>query len=177
VKRYIVSGAPGAGKTVLIRELEWRGHAVVEEAATDFIALMQERGIERPWEAPGFIEGITQLQVQRVAGAVIGAVQFHDRSVVCTLALARYLGVAVPEMLERAVEAALAEGRFERRVLFVGLLGFIKPTEARRINLAESIQFEAVHWEVYEQFGFELVPIPAAGIAERIAMIEAAVRP
>ena len=39
--RYILTGAPGAWKTVLLRALERAGHAVVEEAATDLIALAQ----------------------------------------------------------------------------------------------------------------------------------------
>jgi predicted ATPase len=33
MKRYVVTGAPGAGKTAIIRELEMDGFSVVEEAA------------------------------------------------------------------------------------------------------------------------------------------------
>ncbi|MBM0260113.1 AAA family ATPase, partial [Micromonospora sp. 4G55] len=36
---YILTGAPGSGKTAILRQLEIDGHAVVEEAATDVIAL------------------------------------------------------------------------------------------------------------------------------------------
>jgi len=36
---YILTGAPGAGKTAVLRLLEISGYAVVEEAATDVIAL------------------------------------------------------------------------------------------------------------------------------------------
>lgn len=39
--RYVLTGAPGAGKTAILRQLEIEGHAVVEEAATDVIALAQ----------------------------------------------------------------------------------------------------------------------------------------
>jgi predicted ATPase len=35
MKRCILTGAPGAGKTALVRLLERNGYAVVEEAATD----------------------------------------------------------------------------------------------------------------------------------------------
>jgi len=38
MKRYILTGTPGAGKTVLLRALELRGYVVIEESATDFIA-------------------------------------------------------------------------------------------------------------------------------------------
>jgi predicted ATPase len=39
MKRYILTGAPGAGKTAIIRQLELDRFSVVEEAATDVIAL------------------------------------------------------------------------------------------------------------------------------------------
>jgi len=37
MRRFIITGAPGAGKTAIIRQLELDGFSVVEEAATDVI--------------------------------------------------------------------------------------------------------------------------------------------
>jgi predicted ATPase len=45
MRRFILTGAPGSGKTAIIRQLELDGFAVVEEAATDVIALEQARGV------------------------------------------------------------------------------------------------------------------------------------
>lgn len=70
MKRYILTGAPGAGKTTLLRALEAQGEVVVEEAATDVIALAQARGEDQPWTEPGFIDAIVRLQRQREARAV-----------------------------------------------------------------------------------------------------------
>lgn len=41
---YILTGAPGAGKAAVLRLLEVNGRVVVEEAATDAIALDND-----PW--------------------------------------------------------------------------------------------------------------------------------
>ena len=41
MRRYILTGAPGAGKTAILRQLELDGFSVVEEAATDVIAAAQ----------------------------------------------------------------------------------------------------------------------------------------
>jgi hypothetical protein len=38
MRRYIITGAPGAEKTAILQELKVRGYAVVGEAATDVIA-------------------------------------------------------------------------------------------------------------------------------------------
>jgi hypothetical protein len=48
VHRFILTGAPGSGKTAILRHLELDGFGVVEEAATDVIALAQAQGIDEP---------------------------------------------------------------------------------------------------------------------------------
>ena len=92
LKRYVLTGAPGGGKTVLAHALRQRGYCVVDEAATDVITAQQARGMEQPWQRPDFLEAITRLQRQRQTSPVSStvAVQIYDRSPLCTLALARY---------------------------------------------------------------------------------------
>jgi predicted ATPase len=41
MRRFIITSAPGAGKTAIIRQLELDGFSVVEEAATDVVAAAQ----------------------------------------------------------------------------------------------------------------------------------------
>ena len=60
--RHILTGAPGAGKSTLLRQLEIDGFAVIEEAATDIVALALARGEARPEASPGFIDAIVALQ-------------------------------------------------------------------------------------------------------------------
>jgi predicted ATPase len=174
--RYILTGAPGAGKTVLIRQLERDGFNVVEEAATDVIALDTANGVGESWRSPSFIDQITELQCRRVADArhSPASVQFHDRSVFCTHALATFLGHPIPPVLEQAIAGALEEQLFDRRVFLVRLLGFITPTEARRINLEDAVRFERVHEESYRKFGFELFPLERGSVAERARAVVAA---
>src|SRR5580704_14093516 len=101
MRRFILTGAPGAGKTAIIRQLEIDGFGVVEEAATDVIALAQARGIDEPWRNPSFIDSIVDLQQRRQirASCQPDEVQFHDRSAVCTAALAVYLGRPISDTL------------------------------------------------------------------------------
>src|SRR5580704_7261489 len=118
MQRYILTGAPGAGKTVLLRRLELAGYAVVEEAATDLIALVTARGVERHWELPSFIDDIVTLQRARQlrADAWPEPVVIFDRSPICTWALCDYVGRTPPPSLVAEVERIEAERTYEAKV-------------------------------------------------------------
>jgi len=168
----ILTGAPGAGKTVVLRQLEVMGHAVVEEAATDVIALAQAKGITEPHRDPSFIDAIVTLQERRrrAAAAADGTI-FHDRSPICCLALAQHLGFPVSAVLAEALRAIAAERFYARRVIFIRNLGYIVNTEARRISFADTLRFEKVHEDVYRGLGYDLVYIEPADVEERARRI------
>jgi predicted ATPase len=177
MKRFILTGAPGAGKTAILRQLELDGFSVVEEAATDIIALEQARGITEPWTDPSFIDSIAELQRERLISTSFepSDIQFHDRSAVCTAALAAYLGHPLSAGLLSELERIKVEAIYQKRVFFVKNLGFIRPSEARRISFEDALRFELVHEEAYRNFGFELVFIEAGDLFDRVAAIKAAV--
>lgn len=178
MRRFIITGAPGAGKTAIIRHLELDGFSVVEEAATDVIAVAHARGTAEPWMQPSFIDDVANLQKDRQIRASYqpDEVQFHDRCVVCTAALAVYLGYACTPFLHTELERIKEEAIYQRRVFFVRNLGFITPSEARRISFDETVRFEKIHEDVYRDFGFELVSVEPGSLVERVTMVKAAIR-
>jgi predicted ATPase len=178
MRRFIITGAPGAGKTAIIRQLELDGFSVVEEAATDVIAAAQDKGTVQPWTHPSFIDAVATLQRDRQIRATHqpGELQFHDRSVVCTAALAVYLGYSFSPFLAGELERVKKEAIYQNRVFFIRNLGFITPTEARRISFEETLRFEKIHEDTYRDFGFELVSVEPKSLMERVSTIKAAIR-
>jgi predicted ATPase len=178
MRRFIITGAPGAGKTAIIRQLELDGFSVVEEAATDVIAAAHAQGTVELWRHPSFIDAIAHLQKDRLirASHQPDEVQFHDRCVVCTAALAVHLGHPFSPFLAGELERVKKEAIYQNRVFFIRNLGFVTPTEARRISFEDTVRFEKIHEETYRDFGFELVAVEPGSLAERVSIIKAAVR-
>lgn len=178
MKRYILTGAPGAGKTSILRALESMGYAVAEEAATDVIAIEHRRGIEEPWTDPSFLEKILAVQLQRQEERIDppAPVQVFDRSPVCTLALARWLGLTTPAVVRDALIRLDEERTYERKVFFIRPIGFVEPTAARRINFEDSVRFERVHEEVYQELGYQLIDVPAGPVVERAGLVDKLIR-
>ena len=178
MRRYILTGAPGAGKTTILHALKARGVSVVEEAATDVVAeaQAQARGVAEPWADPGFIDAIVALQKQRQLAASGADVQIFDRSPVCTHALAVHLGRPISSPLLAEIGRVRREATYEPGVFFIENLGFVEPTAVRRISFEDSLTFEAVHEQSYRAFGYNLIRIPPASVEARVEAILGALR-
>lgn len=178
MKRFIMTGAPGSGKTTILHALRGRGYSVVSEAVTELISREQSAGNTEPWSEPLFIEKIIELQLSRQSqpAAPGTRAQVYDRSPVCTLALARYLDHPVPESVTATIGKIISSRVYERRVFFIRPIGFCAPSEARRMSYQESLEFERYHEDEYVRLGFELVDIPAGEVGERTALIDACIR-
>lgn len=175
MSRYVLTGAPGAGKTTLLRLLQSVGHTVVEEAATDVIAIEHARGVDEPWATAAFIDEIIAVQREREQKAV-GALQFFDRSPVCTYALCQFLGFAPTAALSEELARIARERTYEKQVFFIQNLGFITPTAARRISFEDALRFEQAQVEAYMSLGYALTFIPPGEPLRRVAMITDALR-
>lgn len=173
MKRYILTGTPGSGKTTIIQALSSLGFPTVSEAATDIITSNQAKGILEPWTKPGFINKIIKVQKQRQATPLEAtfAVQFYDRSPICTYALSQYLGLEPTDELLDEIERLEREQIYQNKVFFIENLGFCTPTSARKISFEESLVFEKIHMNVYSKFGHTCIKIAPKTVEERVDTI------
>ena len=175
-RRYVLTGAPGCGKTTTLDALRRRGYAVETEAATDIIAAHQALGVVAPWERPDFVDRVVDLQRERRLIGSTAEVQFLDRSPLCSLALARYLRLPVSQATLEEVAAVIDGALAESDVFLLRPLGFIERTAARQISYQDSLEFEAVHAAVYREYGFTLVDVAPVAVGSRVHAIESHVR-
>ncbi|MBA2652002.1 MAG: AAA family ATPase [Tatlockia sp.] len=173
MKRYIITGTPGCGKTSVIRAIELTGASVVSEAATDLIAFRQAQGDTAPWKHSNFIDDIVELQKHRQIDmcADYSQLHFYDRSPICTYALALYLEFKPSHNLMNEIKRIQKYNIYEKQVFFLENLGFITNTDARQISFEDSLIFEQIHRDAYAKFGYECAEIPAKSINERVDII------
>ena len=173
MKRYIITGTPGCGKTSVIRALELTGASVVSEAATDLIAFRQAQGDTAPWKHLNFIDDIVRLQKHRQIDMCenYSDLHFYDRSPICTYALALYLGFEPSHNLMSEIQRIHKYDIYEKRAFFLENLGFITNTDARKKSFEDSLKFEQVHRDAYAKFGYECIAVPTKPIDERVEII------
>ena len=170
--RFILTGPPGSGKTTIIQQLAADGFATADETVTDLIAAWQREGADEPWTMPSFIDAIVDSQRERqISLGNTAGIQFYDRSPICTLVLAQWLGHPVSNVRRCEIDRIRGERVYQPVVFFVRTLGFVTPTEIRRISLADSIRFGELHEEAYLAHGFKLVYVEPAPVLERVEAI------
>jgi len=173
LRRYILTGAPGAGKTSVLNCLKDKGFNVIKEAATDLILESQSKGIKQPWLEPDFINKIWQLQTKRQLEESVkdDSPIFYDRTPIDTYALSVFLNIKPSRALLSELERIEEHGIYNKEVFLLDGLGFIENNEIRQISYNDALIFGNIHEEVYTKFGYKCIKIPALGIDERTKLI------
>lgn len=181
VDRFVViTSGPGSGKTTLIDALEAAGFARTIEAGRAIIqAEVAAGGTALPWgDREAFAERMLEWEMRSHAEAVARAAAhvgpfFFDRGVPDVIGYRRLVGLPVPA----ALEAAARRHRYHRRVFLAPPWPDIFHGDAeRKQDFAEAVRTCEAMRAVYGEYGYEVVDLPRATVAERVAFVLAKVR-
>jgi predicted ATPase len=166
-----ITGGPGSGKTSLIEALAGRGHAVRPEAGRAIIRDQQiigGRGL--PWADPAlFAELMLAADLRSHAEAFAGRERvFFDRGVPDIAGYLALCGLPIPDHVERAAWQL----RYRRTVFIAPPWRDIFTQDAeRKQDFTEAERTHAIMAETYPRYGYELIELPRASVAERVAFI------
>ncbi|MCK4670270.1 MAG: AAA family ATPase [Nanoarchaeota archaeon] len=191
MKKYILTGGPGTGKSSILLALEQRGEHIVKEAAEDYIKVRQAQGQPEPWTEPDFQDKILELQLQREEQIPEGIERiFIDRGVADGLAYAEPGTKIYKKIMAEARKASWIDkdqreymfwvriqGDYSRyyalsnKVFFIEQLDFTEKTKVRRENHKEAVRLGEKLKAIYHRLGYKIIGVPAAKLEERVRRV------
>lgn len=168
---HVVTGGPGSGKTTLIDALAAAGVTTSAEVGR---AVIREQvaigGDALPWgDERAFAELMLPREIAaQEAGLACGETVVLDRGVPDVIGFLRVTGLPVPP----AFDAAARMVRYNPRVFLAPFWTEIYAHDAERKQSADVARAtEAVMRDTYAGYGYELVELPRASVAERVAFV------
>ncbi len=170
-QRIVVTGGPGSGKTSLIEALAAAGHATSPEAGRAIIRRQQAiDGQALPWRDRALFAELMldrDLEAYARARTATGPV-FFDRGLPDLVGYLTLCGLPIPAHVERAAR----EVRYDRQVFIAPVWREIFGQDAeRKQDLDEARRTFDAMAEVYPRLGYDLIELPKAPVAERLAFV------
>ena len=169
-QRYIITGAPGTGKTSIINELKKRGFNCIDEDSRKVIAKEIITGGEiLPWKNQiAFESRIVNLRTQQYLSSSQDSICFFDRSAIDSIAYLKLNNLeATPEIIND-----IKKCNFNKTVFYTPIWQEIFINDSERIeNIEQARRIEESHISTYHSKGYELVKIPKSPIKVRTDFI------
>jgi predicted ATPase len=169
VARYILTGAPGSGKTTILRHLPI-GIRHAAEPAREILAEQRcARGRGTPDQDPAlFLDLLLRRSIEKYAQAEASRTPvLYDRGIPDCVGYAVHLGVdPAPGIM------AAATYRYHPKVLVLEPWEEIYTTdEERKMSFAQALEFHEALLDGYRKAGYALIPVPRDSIEGRAAFI------
>lgn len=167
MKKYVLTGGPGSGKSSILLRLERLGYKIVRECAEDVIRYNQAKGNKQPWtEIQKFQDEILDLQNAREK-ELTNEPHFLDRGSLDGLAYYKLSNTEPSEKMKKELE----QKRDYDLIFLVKNLGGCETNEVRRENLDESLKIEQELKRIYEERGYRVEEIRGDSVEERVKEI------
>ena len=168
---HVLTGGPGSGKTTLIEALAAAGVATSPEVGRAVIREQRMAGGDAlPWANQKAFADLMVVRdiAAREAALATGVITVLDRGVPDVAGFLRVSGLPVPSHIDEAARTC----RYNPRVFIAPFWPEIFTGDAERKQSPEVAEATfAVMVDTYRGYGYDLIELPRAPVAERVAFI------
>lgn len=167
---FILTGAPGVGKTTLIKVLKEKGIKCIDEPARKILAEQKKvQGTRTPqFNYELFCDlllsrAISHYESQKETDETV----IFDRGVADNFAYARLFDIDT----KRFEEAAKVYQGNKKVFMLPPWKNIYKTDEERKISFEDTVVFQSYLIEIYNKIGCELIEVPKTSIEERVCFL------
>ncbi|OEJ99136.1 hypothetical protein A8C32_08145 [Flavivirga aquatica] len=165
MKRYIITGAPGTGKTTLINALRKKGFTCFEEVSRRIIKQQQAiNGTKTPWQD---VNGFTQLvynTTTKELNTSTNTITFVDRSLADNIAYLQLKNCAINEELA----TFNYHKHYHNIVFFLPIWKAIYVQDNQRIQSFEDAKkLDLLLYKTYQELGFKIIVLDKDTVSNR----------
>jgi len=167
MKRILLIGSPGSGKTTILSELGKRGYTCFQEVSRKIILEAQTRGIEQL-----FLSNPDEFNEKLLSGRITQFkacenleedYAFIDRGLPDIIAYNEYINVPTdPEVIQASKELV-----YDFVFLFPAWKEIFKNDNERYESFEEAIKIQENLKKTYSKYGYEICEVPVGEINER----------
>jgi len=161
-----ITGAPGSGKTTLMREFAIRGITCIEEPARQLIAEQRAIGGNAlPEKDPSlFVEHLLSQSIQNFQSSIESDnLILFDRGIPDVIAYARWYNLSLGK-----IQKACQDMRYRQQVFLLSPWEEIYSTdEERKMTFEQTIIFHEYLKDAYRSAEYQLIEVPQSSIEDR----------
>jgi len=168
--KYIITGAPGTGKTSIINALKKKGYSCSEEISRKIIREeIANHGDALPWKnLVTFSQKVIALRKVQHTNVPQAKTHFFDRGIIDVIAYLKHDKIAINDDI---IEIA-KQFPYNNTVFYTPIWEEIyKNDSERKEDILSAKNIENVLLTTYHSFGYTLVEVPKLKVNERTAFI------
>jgi predicted ATPase len=167
LKRIVISGGPGSGKTSLISELEKEGHSCMPEVSRDLTIAAQKEGISQLFiENPMlFSEKLLEGRLHQFTQASVfpNSFVFYDRGMPDVTAYMDYINSRYPISFSKTCNS----NRYDAVFLLPPWKAIYKQDNERYESFEQAKELHGFLLNSYKEFNYTVIEVPLGTIEAR----------
>ena len=169
-QKYIITGAPGTGKTAIINALMQKGYSCKKEISREIIAEQLSIGGDiLPWKNQiSFENHIANLRKEQYLNSSENKNYFFDRSSIDCIAYLKANKLGVTTEITQIIKQCI----FNKQVFITPFWEEIYINDGERMeDIKTAINIESSLIETYRSLGYTLVKVPKLSVSKRVNFI------